>query len=96
MPGLGPKTARKLCVRAGVQSADDLRVAAEQGRLAEVQGLGPKTEEKVLKALAKPKAKVSSRRPCLAGAPRGGRAVRSSAPIRPPVGSPKRERPSPL
>ena len=48
VPGLGPKTARKLWVELGVQSADDLRAAAEQGRLAEVQGLGPKTQEKVL------------------------------------------------
>src|SRR4029453_1536566 len=45
---LGPQTARKLWVELGVQSADDLRAAAEQGRLAEVQGLGPKTQEKVL------------------------------------------------
>ena len=55
VPGLGPKTARKLWVELGVQSADDLRAAAEQGRLAEVQGLGPKTQEKVLASLAKPR-----------------------------------------
>jgi DNA polymerase (family X) len=55
VPGLGPKTARKLWTELGVQSEADLRAAAEQGRLAEVQGLGPKTQEKVLASLAKPR-----------------------------------------
>jgi DNA polymerase (family X) len=58
VPGLGPKTARKLWTDLGVQSAADLKAAAEQGRLRELPGLGPKTEERVLKALAAPKAKV--------------------------------------
>ena len=58
VPGLGPKTARKLWTELGVQSADDLRAAAEQGWLADVPGLGPKTQEKVLAALAKPKRKA--------------------------------------
>ena len=58
VPGLGPKTARKLWTDLGVESAADLKAAAEQGRLRELSGLGPKTEEKVLKALAAPKAKV--------------------------------------
>jgi len=58
VPGLGPKTARKLWVELGVQSEDDLRAAAEQGRLAEVQGLGAKTQEKVLASLAKPRKAV--------------------------------------
>jgi DNA polymerase (family X) len=61
VPGLGPKTARKLWTELGVTSADDLRAAAEQGRLSELPGLGKKTEEKVLAALAKPKAKVERR-----------------------------------
>jgi DNA polymerase (family 10) len=55
VPGLGPKTARKLWVELGVESEADLRAAAEQGRLAEVPGLGPKSQEKVLAALSKPK-----------------------------------------
>ena len=58
VPGLGPKTARKLHSELGVQSAADLRSAAESGLLAGLPGLGPKTEEKILKALSKPKAKV--------------------------------------
>jgi DNA polymerase (family 10) len=58
VPGLGPKTARKLHSELGVQSAADLRSAAENGLLAGLPGLGPKTEEKILKAFSNPKAKV--------------------------------------
>ncbi|HXV56883.1 MAG TPA: DNA polymerase/3'-5' exonuclease PolX [Gaiellaceae bacterium] len=54
VPGLGPKTARKLWSELGVESLDDLRAAAEQERLRALPGLGAKTEEKVLKALSKP------------------------------------------
>ena len=54
VPGLGPKTARKLWEELGVDSLDGLRAAAEQERLRELPGLGPKSEEKVLKELAKP------------------------------------------
>jgi DNA polymerase (family 10) len=58
VPGLGPKTARKLHAELGVESAADLRSAAENGLLAELPGLGKKTEEKILAALSKPKAKI--------------------------------------
>jgi DNA polymerase (family 10) len=61
VPGIGPKTTRKLWTELGVTSADELRAAAEQGRLSGVPGLGKKTEEKVLAALAKPKASVERR-----------------------------------
>jgi DNA polymerase (family X) len=54
VPGLGPKTARKLWSDLGVESLDDLRTAAEQERLRALPGLGAKTEEKVLKSLAAP------------------------------------------
>jgi DNA polymerase (family X) len=58
VPGLGPKTARKLHTELGVASLADLRAAAEAQHLRALPGLGPKTEEKVLAALSKPKAKV--------------------------------------
>jgi DNA polymerase (family X) len=61
VPGLGPKTARKLWAELGVTSAEELRAAAEHGRLSDLPGLGKKTEEKILAALAKPKAKVERR-----------------------------------
>jgi DNA polymerase (family X) len=51
MPGLGPKRARLLHDELGVTSLDDLREAAEQGRLKDVPGFGKKAEENVLAAL---------------------------------------------
>ena len=54
VPGLGPKTARKLWAELGVESLDDLRAAAEQERLRALPGLGAKTEEKILKELTAP------------------------------------------
>ena len=54
VPGLGPKTARRLWQELGVATLDDLRAAAEGEKLRELSGLGPKTEERVLAALAKP------------------------------------------
>ena len=52
VPGLGPKTARKLWAELGVEDLDGLRAAAEQQKLRDLPGLGAKTEEKVLKSLA--------------------------------------------
>ena len=65
VPGLGPKTARKLWSELGVESLDDLRAAAEQERLRALPGLGAKTEEKVLKELATPKVSVATGRTLL-------------------------------
>jgi DNA polymerase (family 10) len=59
LPGLGPKTARRIWQELGVSTLADLREAVEQQRLRTLTGLGPKIEENVLKALkerAKPKA----------------------------------------
>jgi DNA polymerase (family 10) len=52
IPGLGPKRARLLYEQLGVTSLDELREAAEAGRLKDVPGFGPKAEENVLAALA--------------------------------------------
>lgn len=54
VPGLGPKTARKLWSELGIETLDDLRAAAEQEQLRGLPGLGAKSEEKVLKALSRP------------------------------------------
>ena len=67
VPGLGPKTARKLWSDLGVTSLDELRAAAEQQRLRALPGLGAKTEEKVLKALAKPASNPGTGRALLGG-----------------------------
>ncbi len=59
LPGLGPKTARRIWLELGISTLHDLRAAAEQERLRTLTGLGPKVEENVLRALreqAKPKA----------------------------------------
>jgi DNA polymerase (family 10) len=52
IPGLGPKRARLLWEALDIESLDDLRQAAEDGRLKDVPGFGKKAEENVLAALA--------------------------------------------
>ena len=61
LPGLGPKTARRIWQELGVETLDDLKKAAESERLRTLTGLGPKTEENVLKALATPRKKIEQR-----------------------------------
>jgi DNA polymerase (family X) len=51
IPGLGPKTARKIYDELGLTMLDELRSAAETGTLKAVQGLGPKAEQNIIKAL---------------------------------------------
>jgi DNA polymerase (family X) len=51
VPGLGAKTARRLYDELGIASLDVLREAAEQGRIRELRGLGPKAEENILARL---------------------------------------------
>ncbi len=53
LPGLGPKTAARIWRELDVTTLDGLRVAAEQQRVRTLQGLGAKSEEKILEALAK-------------------------------------------
>jgi DNA polymerase (family 10) len=57
LPGLGPKTARRIWRELGLTTMDDLREAAASQRLRTLRGLGAKTEERVLEALSKTKAK---------------------------------------
>jgi len=51
LPGLGPKRARRLYGEAGIDSLAALRAAAEQGRVRELKGFGPKAETALLEAL---------------------------------------------
>jgi DNA polymerase (family X) len=51
IPGLGPKRARALHELLGVGSLEDLRKVADDGRLKDVPGFGPKAQENVLLAL---------------------------------------------
>ncbi len=63
LPGLGPKTARRIWQELGVSTVAELKEAAEAQRLRALAGLGAKSEEKILKALAEtPKDPRESRR----------------------------------
>ena len=53
IPGLGPKTVRQLHADLGIASMDDLRAAAEGGRLRDLRGLSAKTEALVLEGIAR-------------------------------------------
>jgi DNA polymerase (family X) len=57
LPGLGPKTARRIWLELGVTTLDELRDAAGSQRLRTLRGLGAKTEEKVIEALSKERSK---------------------------------------
>ena len=49
--GLGPKTVRRLHEELGVDGPEDLRKAAEAGRVRELKGLGPKVEQNIIAGL---------------------------------------------
>jgi DNA polymerase (family 10) len=51
--GLGPQRMVAVGRALGVRTADELRAAAEAGRLREVPGIGPQTEQKILAGLAR-------------------------------------------
>jgi DNA polymerase (family 10) len=51
IPGLGPKTVRRLHDELDVTGPEDLRAAAEAQKVRELKGLGPKVEEKILAGL---------------------------------------------
>jgi DNA polymerase (family X) len=55
IPGLGPKTARKIYEEIGVTSLDELRRAAQEGKLRSIPGLGPKVEQNILDSLSLPR-----------------------------------------
>jgi DNA polymerase IV (family X) len=53
VPGLGPKTVRQLHQELSIESLDDLRQAAETGRLRTVRGMSARTETRVLEGLTR-------------------------------------------
>jgi DNA polymerase (family X) len=62
LPGLGPKTAARIWHELGVTTIEELKRAAEQEQLRTLTGLGAKTEERILKALAEKQEEPSDRR----------------------------------
>jgi DNA polymerase (family X) len=61
LPGLGPKTARRIWLELGVTTLDELRDAAASQRLRTLRGLGAKTEERVLEALSRKRSRAPVR-----------------------------------
>jgi DNA polymerase (family 10) len=51
LPGLGPKRARRLFDELGIDSLEKLETAAEQHKIRELKGFGPKAEESILAAV---------------------------------------------
>jgi len=65
LPGLGPKTARRIWKELGITTVDGLKAAAEAQQLRGHAGIGAGTEEKIATALAKPQAAQGPRRSLL-------------------------------
>jgi len=51
VPGLGPKRVQTLYHKLGIRTLDDLRNAAQKGRVRALQGFGAKTEQHILEQL---------------------------------------------
>ena len=65
LPGLGPKTARRIWQELGITTVADLKAAAEAEQLRGHAGIGPGTEAKIATALARPQAVEGPRRALL-------------------------------
>jgi DNA polymerase (family X) len=52
LPGVGPKTAARIWTELGITTLDGLQAAAAEHRLRDLSGLGARSEEKILAALA--------------------------------------------
>lgn len=55
IPGLGPKKVQRLWNEVGVTSRDELEAALREHRVAGLKGFGPKTEESLLRRIARQK-----------------------------------------
>ncbi|HLO36408.1 MAG TPA: PHP domain-containing protein, partial [Candidatus Deferrimicrobium sp.] len=53
IPGLGPKTVRQLHEELGIATMDELRAAAEAGRIRTLRGLSERTEQLILEGIAR-------------------------------------------
>jgi DNA polymerase (family X) len=53
LPGVGPKTVRLIYAELGVKTVDDLKAAAEAGRIRTLRGLSERTEQLILEGIDK-------------------------------------------
>ena len=53
IPGLGPKSVRQIYTELGIETMEDLRLAAEAGTLQTLRGLSAKTEQLILEGIAR-------------------------------------------
>jgi len=58
LQGVGPKTVAMLYGQLGIETLDDLDVAATEGRLRTLKGMGPKKEQLLLRSLAEHRRRV--------------------------------------
>jgi len=65
LPGLGPKTARKIWQELGVTTLADLKQAASDERLRTLPGLGAKLEERIVQELSTKRKPAEEARPLL-------------------------------
>ncbi len=61
VPGVGPKTAKRVFAELGVETADDVLQAARDGRIRDLSGMGEKTEQAILAGLESPRAEKRDR-----------------------------------
>jgi DNA polymerase (family 10) len=61
IPGLSLTKIKQLHEELGINSVEDLKTAAEAGRLRDLKGFGAKTEQRLLEQIAKPKEKPRQR-----------------------------------
>ena len=55
MPGLGPKRVHTLHEKLGITTLEELKMAAEKGKISELQGFGKKIEQMVLEEIGQVK-----------------------------------------
>jgi DNA polymerase (family 10) len=55
VPGIGPKTAKRVFSELGITTVDEVLVAARDGRISGVAGLGDRTEQAILAGLQVPR-----------------------------------------
>lgn len=63
IPDVGPKTAKRLWQELDVTSVDELRAAAEAGKIRALKGFGAKSEEKILRGIELAAKRGSDRTP---------------------------------